>query len=121
MGLLSSLFGKKDSDKTKAVATTKTQKETSTLSPTLHLKGSPDTNGLYPSELVMLSYAEKLKTNETNFPASFTNNYEITNPEKMLKSLQLKGLIKVGTAKDVLDDFKLPELKEIASSLGIPV
>lgn len=121
MGLLSSLFGKKDNDKVKATVTIEAKKEAPSLSPTLHLKGKPDANGLYPSELVMLSYAEKYKTNETNFPAYLTNTYEIANPAKMLKSLQSKGYIEVGAAKDALDGFKLPELKEIASSLGIAV
>ena len=121
MGLLSSLFGKKDNDKDGPTVTTETNTKEPVTGPTLHLKGKPDINGLYPSELVMLSCAEKYKTNETNFPAYFTNTYEIANPAKMLKNLQAKGLIEVGTAKDVLDGFKLPELKEIASSLGITV
>ena len=96
MGLFSSLFGKKDNDKVKAAVNFEAKKEESTLKPTLHLKGKPDVNGLYPSELVMLSYAEKYKTNETNFPAYLTNTYEIANPVKMLKSLQSKGFIRVG-------------------------
>ncbi len=121
MGLFSSLFGKKDNDIVKAAVNFGAKKEESTLKPTLHLKGKPDVNGLYPSELVMLSYAEKYKTNETNFPAYLMNTYEIVNPAKMLKSLQSKGFIRVGDAKDALDGFKLPELKEIASSLGIAV
>ena len=121
MGLLSSLFGKKDNDKDKATVTIESKTKAHSLSPTLHLKGKPDANGLYPSELVMLSYAEKYKTNETNFPAYLTYTYEITNPAKMLKSLHSKGYIEVGAAKDSLDRFKLSELKEIASSLGITV
>lgn len=121
MGFLSSLFGKKDNGKDKIAVATETKKETRSISPTLHLKGKADVNGLYPSELVMLSYAEKYRTNETSFPAYLTNAYEITNPLKMLKNLQSKGLIEVGSAKDALNGFKLPELKEIAASLGISV
>ena len=115
MGLFSSIFRKKDDDKVKVSVTTEAK------TPILHLKGKPDADGLYPSELVMLSYAEKYKTTETNYPAYLTNTYEIVNPAKMLKSLQAKGYIEVGGAKDALDGFKLPELKEMAASLGIAV
>ena len=120
MGLFSNIFGKKDNAKAKISTTTKVKVETPTLlHPSIQLKGEPDVNGLYPSELVMLSYAKKYKTNETNYPAYFTNTYEIANPAKMLKSLQAKGYIEVGCAKDALDGFTLPELKEMATSLGI--
>lgn len=91
------------------------------VSPKLHLKGLPDANGLYPSELVMLSFAEKYKTNESKFPGFFTYTYEIANPVKMLNSLQSKGLIEVGTAKDMLNNLKISELKGIAISLQIAV
>lgn len=121
MGFLSSLFGKNDNGKEKITFPIETKKDIQLISPTLHLKGKADANGLYPSELIMLSYAEKYKTNETHFPAYLTYDYEITNPAKMLKNLQSKGLIEVGSAKDALDSFKLPELKEIAASLGISV
>ena len=121
MSILSSLFGKKESNIRVAEPDTGFKKDTLANSPKLHLKGVPDENGLYPSELVMLSYAEKFKTTETNYPAYLTNTYEIANPLKLLKSLQSKGFIEVGAAKDALENFKLPELKEIASSLGVMV
>ena len=121
MGILSSLFGKKDNDRVKVSATTEAKKEAPKSSPSLHLRGEVDANGLYPSELVMLACAEKFKTTETNYPAYLTYTYEIANPAKMLKSLESKGFIEVGAAKDALNGFKLPELKEIASSLGIAV
>ena len=122
MSLLSSLFGRKKPPEKEQVAVEvlATKKETS-QTPSLHLKGKPDAAGLYPSELVMLSLAERYKTAETNFPSYFTYTYEIANPPKMLKSLQAKGFIEVGSAMDALDSFKLPELKAIAASLGIAV
>ena len=121
MGLFSSLLGKHSNEKGKAAFTTKLTAEPSTIIPTFHLKGKPDSNGLYPSELVMLSYAEKYKTTETVFPAYLTNTYEIANPVKMLKNLHSKGFIRVGEATDALNRFKLPELKEMADALGLSV
>ena len=122
MSLLSSLFGKKDAPKKEheIVEDSEATKETS-KTPSLHLKGKPDAAGLYPSELVMLSLAEHYITTETNFPGYLTYTYEIANPPKILKSLQAKGFIEVGSAIDTLDHMKLPELKEIAASLGIVV
>ena len=120
MSLLSSLFGKKDAPKKEQVAVeVSATKKDASKTPSLHLKGKPDAVGLYPSELVMLSLAEQYTTTETNFPGYLTYTYEIANPPKILKSLQAKGLIEVGSAIDALDHFKLPELKGIAFSLGI--
>ena len=123
MGLFSSLFGKKDNDNDKNAVSfaAETRRESAVLTPTLHLKGKPDANGLYPSELIMLSLAEKYKTTETNYPAYLMDIYEIANPVKMLKSLQSRGFIEVGAAKYTLDKYKLPELKEMAASLGVAV
>ena len=122
MSLLSSLFGKKETPKkVQVTAEVSETKKDASKTPSLHLKGKPDATGLYPSELVMLSLAERYKTTETSFPGYLTYTYEIANPPKMLKSLQAKGLIKVGSAVDSLENLKLPELKEIAVSLGIAV
>ena len=122
MRLLSSLFGKKDAPKKEQVVVkvSETTKETN-KTPSLHHKGKPDVAGLYPSELVMLSLAEHYITTETNYPGYLTYTYEIANPLKILKSLQAKGYIEVGSAIDALDHLKLPELKGIAVSLGIVV
>ena len=122
MSLLSSLFGKKDAQKKEQVIVKVSEiSKDAGRTPSLHLKGKPDAAGLYPSELVILSLAERYKTTETNFPGYLTYTYEIANPPKTLKSLQAKGLIEVGSAIDALDLFKLPELMEIAASLGVAV
>ncbi|MBQ4351720.1 MAG: hypothetical protein II768_10710, partial [Clostridia bacterium] len=98
MGILKSLFGKKDKEKIKVTVEPKMKPVSG--EPILHLKGQPDVYGLYPSELVMLNLAEEYKITETNFPAYLTTKYEIANPAKMLKNLQIKGFIEVGSAKD---------------------
>ena len=123
MGIFSSLFGKKDNSPNNVTVTRSTSeiKNEANKTPSLHLKGKPDANGLYPSELVMLSLAERFKTTETYFPGYLAYSYEIANPPKMLKGLKAKGLIEEGSSKDVLANYKIPELKEIASSLGVAV
>ncbi len=118
MSLFSSLF-KKNNNTNQNESSPEEKTTPITMSPKLHLRGTPDANGLYPSELVMLAVAGKYRTTETNFPSYLTTSYEIANPPKMLMHLQTRGYLDVGSAKDSLDYFKLPELKEIASLLGI--
>lgn len=118
MGLLSLLFGKKAAVESKPTQQSSLAREKQNA-PTLHLKGKPDANGLYPSELVMLAVAEKFAIFETNYPKYLTYTYEIVNPLKTLKTLQEKGFLEVGSSKESLSSLKLAELKDIATSLGI--
>ena len=122
MSFFSSLFGKKSvkNNNQPNVESVDARKRFSTP-PSLHLKGKPDSYGLYPAELVMLSLAEKYKTTETNFPKYLTHTYEISNPLKVLKDLHNREFLEIGSAKDSLPGFKLTELKEIAVALNIPV
>ena len=120
MSIFSSIFGKKNNN-VKVTVSTSEPKKASDVTPKLHLKGIPDANGLYPSELVMLAVAEKYNTMETNFPSYLMNNFEIANPAKMLKNLHSKGFIEVGSSKDSLGNLKLSDLKKIAALLCITV
>ena len=85
-----------------------------------HLKGKPDAEGLYPGELVMLAVAEKYKTTESKFPGYLMHDYEIANPPKVLNDLYGRGYLEYGKLSDSLGTFKLQELKDIASALGVP-
>ena len=122
MSIFSALFGKKK-DETPAVkpSVSKPAKATTEATPSLHLRGKADANGLYPSELVMLAVAERYKTTETNFSDYFMRKYEIINPLKMLKSLQTRGFIQIGSPIDMLPSLKVAELKEIAAGIGLEV
>ena len=122
MSIFSALFGKKK-DETPAVkpSVSKPAKATTEATPSLHLRGKADANGLYPSELVMLAVAERYKTTETNFSDYFMRKYEIINPLKMLKSLQARGFIQIGSPIDMLPSLKVAELKEIAAGIGLEV
>lgn len=124
MSFLSALFGKKD-NKNNQITNNKESVQTvkknnvSATTPIYHLRGFADANGLFPSELVMLSVAEKYKTTETNYPKYLTYDYEIPNPMKMLKNLQSRELIREGSSIETLSILKLSELKSIASQLGV--
>lgn len=124
MGLFSGIFGKRDNKNNQTINTNELskadQKNTITeTAPSYHLRGIPDANGLYPSELVMLSVAEKYKTSETNYPKYLVYDYEIPNPMKMLKDLQTRGFIRVGSPIETLSVLKVSELKSVASQLNL--
>ena len=122
MSIFSVLFGKKkDETPTVKSSVPKTANITAEATPNLHLRGKADSNGLYPSELVMLAVAERYKTTETNLSDYFMRKYEIINPLKMLKSLQARGFIDVGSPIDMLPSLKVAELKEIALGVGLEI
>lgn len=122
MSFWSSFFGKKSSDKECSIKKEPNIiNEKSTKTPSLHFKGKPDTNGLYPAELIMLSLAEKYKTTETSFPYFITNIYEIANPLKVLRDLYDREFLEIGTVKDYLPLLKLNELKDVAGKANIRV
>jgi hypothetical protein len=90
-------------------------------SPKLHLRGQPDANGLYPSELIMLAVAERYKTTESSFPGYLSYTYEIANPAKMLRNLYSRGYLEIGSPRKMLSTFTIPKLKELSVALGISV
>jgi len=119
MSLFSALFGKKKEDVNAKNPTSNPTNSSPKTSPSLHLRGKPDVNGLYPAELVMLAVAERYKTTETNFSNYFLQKYEIANPLKMLKSLQAREFLDISSPVDMLPNLKVAELKEIATKIGI--
>ena len=62
MSIFSVLFGKKkDETPTVKSSVPKTANITAEATPNLHLRGKADSNGLYPSELVMLAVADPMR------------------------------------------------------------
>lgn len=126
MGIFSSIFGKKEATKTgknvveeqaQVVETAPSfQKQRPVLS---NKRGYADPNGLFPSDLVMLSVAENYKTNATDYPRYLTIEYGIANPYKALQELAANGFLRESTAVETLPSLKVAELKEIAEKLQI--
>ena len=67
----------------------------------------------------MLSVAENFKTTSTEFAGYLTYTYEISNPAKMLKDLSSRGFLVVASPKYSLPKYKVAELKEFASTVGL--
>lgn len=54
----------------------------------------PSNNGLYPHEILMLSYAPKMTSDNTKFPQFWQREYNIQNPQGIIDKLIKEGFIK---------------------------
>lgn len=85
---------------------------------TKNKRGIADPNGLYPSDLILLSLANKYKVNETDYPRYLTYECGIANPNVALKELEKNGFLRRSSAIESLQNLKLADLKEIANATG---
>lgn len=80
----------------------------------------PSLNGLYPDEIMLLSYAPKYMTDNNKFPAFWATSYGISNPQRTLQQLCAKGFIRIASAEESLNALKVSKLKEILDDFGLP-
>lgn len=80
----------------------------------------PSSNGLYPDEIMLLSYAPKYMTTNNKFPAFWATSYGISNPQIALQQLCTKGFIRIATAEESLNALKATKLKELLEGFGLP-
>ena len=76
----------------------------------------PQCNGLYPHEILMLSYAPKYIIGEKSFQGFWWNSYGVKNPESVLESLRSRGFLEVGTVIATINNLKGTELKDLLKS-----
>ena len=78
----------------------------------------PSQGGLYPHEILMLSYADTYKTSGNNFQNFWQYQYSVKNPQNVINALLNRGFIAVGDLKSVLEKLKVTELKECLNENG---
>lgn len=76
----------------------------------------PQCNGLYPHEILMLSYAPKYTVGEKSFQGFWWNSYGVNNPESVLESLRSRGFLAVGNVETTINNLKGTEIKELLKS-----
>lgn len=81
----------------------------------------PQCNGLYPHEVLMLSYAPKYIVGEKSFQDFWWNAYGVKNPEAVLESLKNRGFLAVGDVAATINNLKGAELKELLKSHNLKV
>ena len=76
-------------------------------------------DGLYPHEVLVLSYAPKFYESGNDYQQFWWHKYGIRNVGKILESLRERGLIQQGTIRDAIDCQTLPVIKESLSKHGL--
>lgn len=74
---------------------------------------TPSCNGLYPHEVLVLSYADKYFAKENSFPGFWWHKYGIKNVQSILYKLSKKGLIEPGGVQDAIQLEKGNTIKEV--------
>ncbi|MCL2757214.1 MAG: minor capsid protein [Coriobacteriia bacterium] len=77
--------------------------------------------GLYPIEVLVLSYAHQYLTYGNSFQSFWGYKYGIDNVQEILNSLLYRGFLRLGDLKAILERQTVPILKEVMTSYGIDV
>ena len=83
----------------------------------------PSGTGLYPAEILLLEYCSygTYPGPKNGYPGFWWFEYGIRDVGAALKSLEYRGYIVFATAKDSLNNFTMPQLKEMLSAKNLPV
>ena len=79
----------------------------------------PMCNGLYPHEVLMLSYAPKYSIEEKSFQSFWWNSYGVNDPSAVLESLRSRGFITVGGVEPTIENLKSAELKALLKTYDL--
>lgn len=86
-----------------------------------HIRNSkPICNGFYPHEVLLLSYAPRYTTKQTDYPKFWLYKYGIADIHEELKKLILRGAVKYGTLQDTVNHATLVEIKKVLAQKGVP-
>ena len=105
--------------KSKEKSNSKDEVETSSLLKTQLKDAIPTKNGLYPHEILMLSYADTYKTVKNIFQNFWLYEYGVKNPQAILDSLLEREFIAIGDLYSVIAKLKVVELKEELAELDL--
>ena len=78
----------------------------------------PSRSGLYPHELLMLSYAPSYTIKENTFQHFWKWEYSVTDPQDVLDSLFIRGFIQQESHAQALSHLTVPQLKALLASVG---
>jgi hypothetical protein len=78
------------------------------------IKGmKPNVDGLYPHEILLLSYAPKYYVGYDPFPGFWWYQYGIKNVSKYLESLLNRGFLKLGSLRSTIENETMAVLKAV--------
>lgn len=124
MGLFD-FFKKKDKEKEQTIENPVSPKaiETDDIIPIEErIQGkTPSCDGLYPHEVLVLSYAKKFCTESNKFQGFWWYQYGIRDVQEVLDSLFERGYIQLGTLADSINLEKIPTIKKVLKQHNLKV
>jgi hypothetical protein len=81
----------------------------------------PSSRGLYPPEILLISYCHKYPKPKGGYPSFWWFRYGIRDIGMALKSLEERGFIGVASTEEMLPQYTIPELKNILASHNLAV
>ena len=78
-------------------------------------------DGLYPHELLLLSFAPSLYTDQQEFPALLKQQYGMLDVPKLLLGLVERGFLEAATLEATLEGETVANLKKALKACGLPV
>lgn len=84
-------------------------------------KAFKSSNGLYPHEILMLSYATSFKERDNIFQSFWKWNYSVLDPQAVLNSLFQRGFINRSDIKTTLCKLRACDLKELLAEKNLKV
>jgi len=82
---------------------------------------APSCDGLYPHEILVLSYAKKFCTEGNKFQGFWWYQYGLRDVQEVLDSLFERGYIQLGTLADAINLEKVPAIKEVLKQHNLKV
>lgn len=83
------------------------------------LNSTASSRGLFPHEILMLTYAHSFAQSGNSFQGFWYYQYHVKNPQEILNSLEERGFIKPGSLEATLEHEPVVTLKSELKSMGL--
>lgn len=82
---------------------------------------NPNEAGLYPHEVLLLSYAPKYYLEGNSYPGFWWYKYGIKDVDKCLISLKDRGFLQIGSLRSAIENETAAVLKDVLKGFGLKV
>lgn len=106
-----------DSENASVISCTSNNIDSPSLDDRLKL-ATQSAQGLFPHEILMLSYAHTYKSSGNSFQGFWQYQYSVEDPQSVLDSLHKRGFITLGDIKATISRLKVLEIKSELQAIG---
>ena len=82
---------------------------------------NPNEAGLYPHEVLLLSYAPKYYLEGNSYPGFWWYKYGVKDVDKCLNSLKDRGFLQIGSLRSAIEKETVAVLKDVLKGFGLKV